>query len=124
MNENQLLSRINNVVGQDNRALLARFWLQMDDHPMPPPFNFTDFRHLDGESRCIFHSILSSYLREQFSPLDALFVYRLNALAKHHDYRHIIPSDLLRFMYFHPVKSASIIDAKLIEHQGVNHEQN
>lgn len=106
MNESQLLNRIHAVAGQDSRALLARFWLLMDARPMAPPFTFSDFRHLDAEGRSVFHSILSSYSRDQFAPLDASLVSCLRQLGLYRGYRDTLPGQV-RTLHYYPVQEAS-----------------
>lgn len=87
MNEEQLFHRIHTVVGPASKVLLARFWLQMDDRPTLPSFTFHDVRHLDAEGRSVFHSIVSSYSRQQFAPLAISLVSRLRQLTRARRYR-------------------------------------
>ncbi len=106
MNESQLLNRIQTVAGPDNRALLARFWLLMDARPMAPPFTFSDFRHLHAEGRSVFHSILSSYSRQQFAPLAAPLVSSLRQLTVPRGYRDAVPHPA-RARHYYPVQDSS-----------------
>ena len=107
MNESQLLKRIQTVAGPDNRALLARFWLLMDARPVAPPFTFSDFRHLDAEARSVFHSIFSSYSRDQFAPLNAELVSSLRQLTVPRGYRDAVPHGQMCAMHYYPAQESS-----------------
>ena len=115
MNESQLLDRIHTITGHGNQALLARFWLQMDARPMDPPFTFSDFRHLDSEGRSVFHSILGSYRREQFAPLDGQLVSCLMLLALPRVHRYALLAARSGILHYYPVQRSSLIRPAILE---------
>lgn len=90
MNESELLAKIQNVAGSDNRKLLARFWLQMDARPTFLPLTFDDLRNLSADGRCVFHAILGGYTRKQLLPLNATLLGQLGHLIAKPHYRDVM----------------------------------
>ena len=108
MNENQVLARIQSLARQDNRALLAGFWLQMDARPTALPFTFANLRHLDADSRSVFYALQSCYARQQFAPLSARLRGLLSRLITQPRYRDAMPLPACqRGFYLHAGLSAT-----------------